>query len=635
VSIYTMRLKRVFIITFAIFMIVSLLLVLDLDGDGLLTYHELFQTKTNPFQKDTDKDGLSDGQEMKWHTNPLVADTDGDGILDGDEVYKYQTNPLLVDTDGDGFSDLEPFPSDPSRPALSIEVNDIGILKKDWRPFLRVSYNILADQMPLNTYWISNSSKIQDRLDWSNLSIAINGVAAQVERNQYLQYFSCPVELQPEINVTVRYRTSVLNKQFTAAHITYAMGEINTDVDRISVPKDPEMAFDTIQKAVDNYATVISGFIFMQDHLSKLKEKITSAENWGKWLVFAMRNANSVTDAISNFENYANASGVSDLINNVWIELQALAATSNEFTTILTQHPDAVKEALLKLAQRGLGDPTQLLGILNTISSATDGETLYQAIQSTIVAMQFVYAQLAVEFFDWIANTTRTEVTRSNPARWQIAYYANGSSWYMDHLSDVRSWTSYWHLGSWTLPQSNNPFPSIIEVNMEWTDVGERGVAWWPADYYAMFIPPDYYGYIENTPFQSDSRGSASAFPRTEVKISGGELAGTYLVFLATESIVRGYLKQNGFHAQCLPPTTDQKEEFFRFWAVAQYVAAEAGSVSNVFVYNETVFYEVRMLSIVFTNFESIYSSIASVQKYVAAATFLEEINRNLWQVNS
>jgi len=55
--------------------------------------------------QDTDKDGLSNGQEIALKTDPNNADTDGDGLPDGAEVYSYQTDPLKADTDGDGFDD--------------------------------------------------------------------------------------------------------------------------------------------------------------------------------------------------------------------------------------------------------------------------------------------------------------------------------------------------------------------------------------------------------------------------------------------------------------------------------------------------------------------------------------------------
>ncbi|MDO8584221.1 MAG: hypothetical protein Q7R83_03530 [bacterium] len=56
---------------------------------------------------DTDRDGLLDRQEMSLGTDPQERDTDGDTVSDGDEINKYKTDPLKKDTDGDGFADAE------------------------------------------------------------------------------------------------------------------------------------------------------------------------------------------------------------------------------------------------------------------------------------------------------------------------------------------------------------------------------------------------------------------------------------------------------------------------------------------------------------------------------------------------
>lgn len=78
----------------------------DSDGDGLTDERE-GQIGTNPHDPDTDKDGLSDGEEvLQYKTNPLDPDTDLDGLTDGfDEVLKYKTDPLDRDTDKGGVSD--------------------------------------------------------------------------------------------------------------------------------------------------------------------------------------------------------------------------------------------------------------------------------------------------------------------------------------------------------------------------------------------------------------------------------------------------------------------------------------------------------------------------------------------------
>lgn len=55
--------------------------------------------------KDTDRDGLTDDEEVVHGTDPRNKDTDHDGIEDGAEVKTYKTNPLDSDTDKDGYAD--------------------------------------------------------------------------------------------------------------------------------------------------------------------------------------------------------------------------------------------------------------------------------------------------------------------------------------------------------------------------------------------------------------------------------------------------------------------------------------------------------------------------------------------------
>ena len=79
--------------------------VADSDGDGLTDAREK-RLGTNKNRKDTDRDRLTDGQEvLKHRTNPLKKDTDRDGLSDGREVTKHKTNPRRKDTDRDGVSD--------------------------------------------------------------------------------------------------------------------------------------------------------------------------------------------------------------------------------------------------------------------------------------------------------------------------------------------------------------------------------------------------------------------------------------------------------------------------------------------------------------------------------------------------
>ncbi|HRQ38436.1 MAG TPA: protein kinase [Chloroflexota bacterium] len=77
----------------------------DSDGDGLSDAEEAL-IGTDPFNPDTDLDGLRDGEEVKiYGTNPLERDTDGDLLSDGDEVRIHRTDPKNPDTDQGGVRD--------------------------------------------------------------------------------------------------------------------------------------------------------------------------------------------------------------------------------------------------------------------------------------------------------------------------------------------------------------------------------------------------------------------------------------------------------------------------------------------------------------------------------------------------
>ena len=85
----------------------------DSDGDGLTDGGELQGDKifnvgidTDPLDADSDGDGAPDGQEDGLGTNPLNVDSDGDGLIDGDEVSAL-SDPLNPDTDGDTLTDGE------------------------------------------------------------------------------------------------------------------------------------------------------------------------------------------------------------------------------------------------------------------------------------------------------------------------------------------------------------------------------------------------------------------------------------------------------------------------------------------------------------------------------------------------
>ena len=90
---------------------------IDTDNDGLSDYQEIALFNLDPLNKDTDSNGINDGdedsdadslsnsKELSLGTNPMVKDTDGDTLLDSEELTAYKTNPLSFDTDEDGADD--------------------------------------------------------------------------------------------------------------------------------------------------------------------------------------------------------------------------------------------------------------------------------------------------------------------------------------------------------------------------------------------------------------------------------------------------------------------------------------------------------------------------------------------------
>lgn len=83
-------------------------LAADSDGDGMPNRYERrfgFDPKVKDGKGDRDRDGLSNVTEFRKKTNPRKRDTDKDGLTDGREVKRTRTNPLKRDTDADRFTD--------------------------------------------------------------------------------------------------------------------------------------------------------------------------------------------------------------------------------------------------------------------------------------------------------------------------------------------------------------------------------------------------------------------------------------------------------------------------------------------------------------------------------------------------
>ncbi len=77
------------------------------DGGGTLAgINETIEWPIDP-DGDEDNDGLKNWEEKEYGTNPYNPDTDGDGLGDWSEVMVHHTNPLSKDTDDDKLTDYE------------------------------------------------------------------------------------------------------------------------------------------------------------------------------------------------------------------------------------------------------------------------------------------------------------------------------------------------------------------------------------------------------------------------------------------------------------------------------------------------------------------------------------------------
>jgi len=108
----------------------------DQDQDGLTNQKER-ELGTDPEKKDTDQDGIDDGEEVEQQSSPTspcdpdkntaVCDQDQDGLTN-DKEMELGTNKEMVDTDGDGIRDGAEYreATDPLDPCKPIGLGSIG-----------------------------------------------------------------------------------------------------------------------------------------------------------------------------------------------------------------------------------------------------------------------------------------------------------------------------------------------------------------------------------------------------------------------------------------------------------------------------------------------------------------------------
>lgn len=171
----------------------------DTDGDGLSDYIEVMIVGTDPIYRDTDENGVDDGdedydgdgltnlQELEYGTDLTLKDTDYDGLTDYEEVFVYGTDPLNPDSDGDGINDgdevklgLDPMSTDSDNNGISdneeifaqtVDNSDLDAVNSD------NAYKLTID---VNAAGYANSSAIVGESGFSYITSANPSVLGKV-----------------------------------------------------------------------------------------------------------------------------------------------------------------------------------------------------------------------------------------------------------------------------------------------------------------------------------------------------------------------------------------------------------------------------------------------------------------------
>lgn len=157
----------------------------DFDADGLSNWDEIFIYGTDPFNADSDGDGMPDGFEVQHYLNPSDAsdasqDADGDGLTNLQE-YDLGTDPNNADSDGDGVWDGDENdggtdPNDPSDTPESGWIILTGDLEEDEPKNLNRTLTIPAGQSRVIVVlvaseeypdWTGDASEFNDTLTWN------------------------------------------------------------------------------------------------------------------------------------------------------------------------------------------------------------------------------------------------------------------------------------------------------------------------------------------------------------------------------------------------------------------------------------------------------------------------------------
>lgn len=179
----------------------------DSDADGLNDADEA-ALRTDPRDKDTDDDHISDAEEFnEIYSNPAEQDTDGDGIDDYLEFAFFKTSPNQADTDGDRLLDGEETllgnrnPRVADLPAPTLSVGETRV-----RLDVRFTESTSTESRELETRSVTSTLTQSDSKEFSNTTGSEYGFGASVSQEKGTE-ITAGVEAgalysQPSVSVT-------------------------------------------------------------------------------------------------------------------------------------------------------------------------------------------------------------------------------------------------------------------------------------------------------------------------------------------------------------------------------------------------------------------------------------------------
>jgi len=137
----------------------------DSDGDGLSDFDETNASSSSPSSADTDGDGLTDQEELDLGTDPANADDDGDGMPDGWEASNGLDPKVAAsdrDSDGDGMTDFEEYLAGTNPGSSSSRLTMMTLPPTN-------SADGLVIEIPTSRgrrYHVQNTSDLSDETSW-------------------------------------------------------------------------------------------------------------------------------------------------------------------------------------------------------------------------------------------------------------------------------------------------------------------------------------------------------------------------------------------------------------------------------------------------------------------------------------